>query len=136
MHTYFVRATSVTVLSGAVATLAIMGFLGGSELLFSTYALWALLPFAALIIAATRAISRAVGLATLVSGILTSIFGVVVYGRSSLGHIDPQVGLIFLFTPIYQLALAVPILLLSFLSWFLNWRTLRNERHPRNPTSS
>ncbi len=102
------RATQAILGVGAVVTIAALAHAGGgiSSLADGT-TIWALAPYAVLLLAAALAPTRGRALAVLVVSSLAAGFAVLVYAPPLHGSTS---GLVFIFIPLYQLIVAVILL--------------------------
>lgn len=102
------KATQAILGIGAVVTLALLARAGGgiSSLAGGT-TIWALLPYAVLLLAAALTPTRGWALAVLVVSSLAAGFAVLVYAPPLHGSTS---GLVFIFVPLYQLIVAVIVL--------------------------
>lgn len=114
------RATYVTLLAGASATLGFMAYAGAEPaglawwLSLLPFAAWALLPYALLAAAAHRRpanlASRSVVCA---AAALLSGFSILVLYSAFVTHLDPQSAVVFVFLPLWQLIGLLPLLVVS-----------------------
>ncbi len=113
------KISNTTLLIGVIATFALMGYMAvtsptDAKIAMLGFLAWALLPYAALYLAARRAKegrwANFVALATVViTGLALAAFVFGFFVRP-----DPQSGLMFVVLPLYQLLVAVPLLIATF----------------------
>jgi|ERR1051326_3789642 hypothetical protein len=96
---------------GAIGTVAVMAYAGQSlESLFSGFTAWTLAPFAIFALACSVARNRGVVIVTLVAVILALVLGAFIYIDALFVHIHSTGALVFIFVPLYQLIVAVIVL--------------------------
>jgi len=109
--------TYAVLMIGALGTLAVMAYAGQSlESLVSGFTLWALAPFATFAAACALARSRVLTIGALVAVILATLFAAFIYIDAFFIHIHSTSALVFIFIPLYQLVVAVILLIIAFIT--------------------
>jgi hypothetical protein len=99
----------------AVATLACQVWIGGAASLASLFTLWILLPAFVTLAIALRSSARQTALWCAVMALPLAL-GLGIYVMAGLGPSDAQIGLVFLFVPIWQL---VALAIAAGIAWFI-----------------